>query len=56
MALQSFQHIQLERYNFVVTYYQELVDNFPSSQYLKEAEKMYTDSLNQINKLKNKNS
>lgn len=56
LALQSFQNIQLERYNFVVAYYQELVDNFPESQYLKEAEKMYTDSLNQINKLKNKNT
>jgi outer membrane protein assembly factor BamD len=56
LALQSFQHIQLERYNFVVAYYQELVDNFPESQFLKEAEKMYSDSLNQINKLKNKNT
>ena len=56
LAIQSFQHFQLERYTFVVTYYQELVDNFPSSSFLKEAEKMYTDSLNQISKLKNKNS
>lgn len=59
-ASQSFQHLQLERYTFVITYYQELVDNFPSSTYLKEAEKLYSDSLSQINKLKslkiNKNS
>jgi len=56
-ALQSFQHLQLERFTLVVAFYQELVDNFPSSTYLKEAEKMYSESLSQINKLKtNKNS
>ena len=56
LALQSFSHFQLERYTFVVSYYQELVDNFPNSQFLKDAEKMYSESLSQINKLKNKNS
>lgn len=57
LAVQSLQKLQLERYSSVVNFYQELVDNFPGSNYLKEAEKMYSDSLSQINKLKtNKNS
>ena len=59
-ATQSFQQLQLERYTLVVQFYQELVDNFPNSTFVKEAEKMYTDSLTQIAKLKplktNKNS
>ena len=59
-AIQSFQSFQVERFSLVVNYYQELVDNFPNSSFLKEAEKMYSDSLNQLNKLKalktNKNS
>lgn len=56
-ALQSFQKLQIERFGLVLAYYQELVDNYPNSIYLKEAESMYTYSLNQLNKLKtNKNS
>ena len=59
-AIQSFQAFQIERFTLVVNYYQELVDNFPNSNYLKDAEKMYSVSLNQLNKLKalktNKNS
>jgi outer membrane protein assembly factor BamD len=51
-ATQSFQQFQIERYTLVVNYYQELVDNFPASTYLKEAEKMYSDSLSQLGKLK----
>ena len=56
LAVQSFQTLQLERYSSVVNFYQELVDNFPSSTYLKDAEKMYSDSLDRINKLKTKNT
>ena len=56
LAVQSFQTLQLERYTSVVNFYQELVDNFPSSTYLKDAEKMYSDSLERINKLKTKNT
>lgn len=52
LALQSFHSLQLERYTAVVNYYQELVDNFPGSGYVKEAEKLYSDSLSKINKLK----
>lgn len=51
-ALQSFQKLQFERYTSVVSYYQELVDNFPNSGYLKDAQKMYSESLSRINKLK----
>ncbi len=51
-SLQSFQSLQLDRYLLVVAYYQELVDNFPGGPYLKEAEKMYSDSLAEINRLK----
>ncbi len=43
---------QSERYSATVDYYQELIDNYPTSPYLKEASKLYTDSLNKINELK----
>jgi len=57
LALQSFQKFQLERYTAVVNFYQEFIDSYPNSIYSKDAEKMYADSLEQINKLKpNKNS
>ncbi len=56
LAHQSFPSLQLERYNSVVSFYQELVDNFPGSTFLKEAEKLYSESLDKINKLKNNNS
>ena len=56
-ATASFQHLQSERYTLVVNYYQEFVDAYPNSTFLKDAEKMYSESLEQINKLKsNKNS
>jgi len=56
LAHQSLPSLQEERYGMVVLFYQELVDNFPQSTYLKDAEKMYSESLDKINKLKNKNS
>lgn len=43
---------QLERYTATLVFYKELVDNFPDSQFLKLAEKYYSESLNQVNKLK----
>ena len=52
LALQSFQSLQLERYTAVITYYQELLDNFPNGKYLIEAQEMYSTSLAEINKLK----
>jgi len=56
LAVQSFPSLQLDRFTTVVNYYQELVDNFPQSSYLKDAEKMYSDCISRINKLKNNNS
>jgi len=56
LAHQSLPSLQEERYGTVVLFYQELVDNFPQSIYLKDAEKLYSDSLSKINKLKNKKS
>lgn len=56
LAAQSLPNLQLERYTSVVTFYQELVDTYPESKFLKDAEKFYSDSLDKINKLKNNNS
>jgi outer membrane protein assembly factor BamD len=60
LAEQSIPSKQLERYNSTVEYYRELVDGFPNSTKLKEVERYYTVSMNQItflrNKSKNKNS
>jgi len=44
---------QMERYSATLDFYKELIDNFPNSPFLKEAERFYTESLNQLNKLKN---
>jgi outer membrane protein assembly factor BamD len=44
---------QLERYTAALTYYQELVDNFPNSTFLKQAERYYTESLSKVSKFKN---
>jgi len=46
---------QLERYTATLDYYQELVDNFPNSPFLKEAQRYYSESLSQVNKLKKNN-
>jgi outer membrane protein assembly factor BamD len=51
-ALASFQHQQTERYTNVVNYYQEFVDAYPNSSFLKDAEKMYSESQAQLSKLK----
>jgi len=56
-AQQSFTNLQTDRYSLAVEYHKELVDNFPDSKFLKEAGKMYSESLAKINQLKtNKNS
>jgi outer membrane protein assembly factor BamD len=54
-AEQSIPSKQLERYSSIVEFYREMIDSYPNSQYLKEAERMYTTSLNQINFIKSKN-
>jgi outer membrane protein assembly factor BamD len=51
-ATQSFVNLQSERFTLVIEYYKELIDNFPESKYLKEAEKLYADSLDKVNQLK----
>jgi outer membrane protein assembly factor BamD len=43
---------QLERYTSTLEFYKELVDNFPNSTFLKEAQRYYSESLSQVNKLK----
>lgn len=55
LAQKSYENKQLERYTSALEYYRELIDGYPSSTYLKDAEQMYTTSLNQVNFLKSKN-
>jgi outer membrane protein assembly factor BamD len=56
LAEQSIYSKQEERYRGVVEHYKEFVDKYPSSSFLREAEKMYADSLEKLNKFKNNNS
>ena len=56
LAQKSFSFKQLERYGATVEYYKELVDGYPNSSFLKEAQKIYSESLSQINKLKSDKS
>lgn len=56
LAAQSLASLQPARYATVIEYYQELVDNYPESQYLKAAEKLYSESRAKVNKSKNNNS
>ncbi|HYC84263.1 MAG TPA: outer membrane protein assembly factor BamD [Chryseosolibacter sp.] len=53
LAQQSVLSKQSERYKEVVEYYKTFLDRYPQSQYLKDAEKLYADSLDKINSLKN---
>jgi len=46
----------LDRYKDLVNDYKEFLGKYPQSGYLQEAEKLYADSLDKINKLKNKNT
>ncbi len=52
LAKQSLPGLQFERYTTTLAFYQELVDNFPNSSFLKEAQRYYSESLEQVNKLK----
>ena len=56
LAVQSFAHLQKDRYLKVINYYQELLDTYPESKFIKVAEKYYSDSQNQLTKLKTNNS
>lgn len=53
-AEQSFVNLQATRFGKVIEFYQELVDNFPNSEYLREAEKYYSNSLEKLRELKPK--
>jgi outer membrane protein assembly factor BamD len=44
-AERSFPDLQPKRFKTAVEYYQELVDSYPGSKYVKDAEKMYSESL-----------
>lgn len=49
---------KIERYNLTIVIYQEFIDKYPNSKYLKDAEKLYEDSaegIKYINKLNHKN-
>jgi outer membrane protein assembly factor BamD len=48
-AERSFDDLQPKRFKVVVDYYQEMVDSYPESKYIKEAEKMYSESLMRSN-------
>lgn len=51
LASQSLPSLQEERFKTVIEFYTALVDSYPNSQYLKDAEKYYTESLTKVNKL-----
>jgi len=51
LALESITSRQKERFNNVVELYLSFVDTYPKSNLLKEAEKLYIESLNRITKL-----
>jgi outer membrane protein assembly factor BamD len=56
LAQQSIYSKQTDRYKAVVEHYKEFIDQYPESKFLKDAEKMYGESLEKLNKTKNTNS
>lgn len=55
LAVQSIRSKQRERYQSVVDSYKTFIDKYPTSEWLRTAEKMYGDSLEQLNNLKTSN-
>jgi outer membrane protein assembly factor BamD len=53
-ANQSIETKKAERYGLAMEHYLKLIDAFPSSKYLKEAEKIYQDCQTKLKKLENK--
>lgn len=51
-AEKSFPALQPKRFRSVIEFYQELVDGFPESKFIKDAEKMYTDSQSRVSPAK----
>jgi outer membrane protein assembly factor BamD len=56
LAQQSIVSKQSERYKAVIEHYKEFLDKYPESKFLKDAEKLYSESLDKVNSLKNTNS
>jgi len=56
LAEQSLRSVQPQRYKAVVDHYLEFLDRHPNSEFLREAEKLYTESLVKVNSLKRTNS
>lgn len=52
LALQSIYTKQQERYKSVVEHYKEFIDKYPQSKFLKDAEKIYAESLSKLSKSK----
>jgi outer membrane protein assembly factor BamD len=56
LAEQSIRSKQAERYSAVVEHYKEFVDRYPDSGFLKQAEKLYADSMDKVSSFKHTNS
>ncbi len=56
LAEQSIFSKQGERFEAVVSHYKDFVDKYPQSKFLREAERLYADSLEKLNKSKKINT
>lgn len=56
LAEQSIYSRQEERYKEVIEYYEELIDKYPDSNFLRDAERYYSESLQRLTKFKNNNN
>jgi len=52
LAQKSLPSLQEERYKLVTEMYLEFLDNYPQSKFLKDAERLYADSLEKLNQFK----
>lgn len=55
LAKRSIRSKQRERLLNAIDYYQDFIDNFPQSEYVKDAENIYIDARDDLEKLKNEN-
>jgi outer membrane protein assembly factor BamD len=55
LADKSIRSKQAERYTEVVDHYKEFLERYPESPFLKDAEKLYAESLNKLKSLKSSN-
>jgi outer membrane protein assembly factor BamD len=56
LAILSIRSKQEERYMEAIEIYQEFLEDYPESEYLKEAGRMYEDSINEIGKIRSDKS